>query len=234
MANNKIRKCGVRGCYTCPFLEECNFFNSNSTGLKYFPRTSGAEYLNCKSENIIYLIYCKICNFQYVGETKNRLQTRFSDHRSKIRSGKSCQLVHKHFQEDCHGVRNCKIIPIEKVDVRTFNNSNLNSVQLEREVTKLKFEREKFWITNLQTAYPFGLNSRVKGIGDFNPSQGIFQHFGGRRRRKRHSRRKPKRLRTRNDFSLDFIVKKHRELSGRDSYYPTQKKLSTCVKSSFD
>ena len=55
--NYKIRKCGVRGCYTCPFIEECNFFNSNSTGLKYFPRTSGAEYLNCKSENIIYLIY---------------------------------------------------------------------------------------------------------------------------------------------------------------------------------
>ena len=216
--NYKIRKCGVVGCYTCPFVNECNFFNSNSTGLRYFPRTAGQEYLNCKSENVIYLIFCEICNFQYVGETKNRLQTRFSNHRSMIRSGKSCQLVHKHFQEDCHGLRNCGIIPIEKIDIRTFDNSNLNSAQLDREVSKLRFEREKFWITKLQTAYPFGLNSRVKGIGDFNPSQGIFQHFGGRRRRKRHSKRKPKRLRARNDFSLDFILRKHRELSGGENY----------------
>ena len=36
--------------------------------------------------------------------------------------------------------------------------------------------------------------------------------------KKRHSKRKPKRLRTRNDFSLDFLLRKHRELSGRENY----------------
>ena len=84
---------------------------------------------------------------------------------------------------------------------------------------KIRFEREKFWISTLQTAYPYGLNCRVKGVGDFNPSQGSFQHFGGRRRRKRkHRKRKPKRLRTRNDFSLDFVLVKHRELSNKPGY----------------
>ena len=216
--DHKIQKCGVGSCRTCPFLEECSFFNSNSTGLKYFPRTSGEESLNCKSENIIYLIYCKTCNFQYIGETKNRLQTRFSGHRSNIRMGNSCQLVHKHFQDDCHGLGNCRIIPIEKIDTGGLNRQNLDPVYFERQVSKLRIEREKYWITTLQTAYPFGLNSRVKGIGDYNPSQGNFQHFGGRRRKKRHSRRKPKRLRMKNDVSLDFILRKHRELSGRENY----------------
>ena len=214
----KIKKCGVSRCRTCPFLDECNFFNSNSTGLKYFPRTSGEESLNCKSENIIYLIYCKTCNFQYIGETKNRLQTRFNGHKSNIKMGNSCQLVHKHFQEDCHGLRNCRIIPIEKIDTRNLNQQNLDSVYFERQASKLRIEKEKYWITTLQTAYPFGLNSRVKGIGDYNPSQGNFQHFGGRRRKKRHSRRKPKRLRMKNDISLDFILRKHHELSGRENY----------------
>ena len=218
--NYKIKKCGVSSCRTCPYLEECNFFFSNSTGGKYFPRTSGSEFLNCKSENIIYLISCKVCNFQYVGETKNRLQTRFSGHRTSIRKGDSGQFVHKHFHEDCHGLSNCRIIPIERIYLSDYDRKNLNSDQQERAKTKIRLEREKIWITTLQTAYPFGLNCRVKGIGDFNPSQGDFLHFGGRRRRrkKKHSRRKPKRLRVKNDISLEFVLRKHQELSNKVDY----------------
>ena len=215
----KIQKCGVSQCRTCPFIVNCNYFYSNSTGVKYFPLTNGQIVLNCKSENIIYLIFCKICNFQYIGETKNRLQTRFSGHKTNINSGKSCQLVHKHFLEEGHGLSNCRIIPIEKIDVRTLNNQNLDSVHLEKSVSKLRYEREKYWISTLQTAYPFGLNSRVKGVGDFNPNQAIFQNFGGRgRRKKKHSRRKPKRLRVKNDISIEFILKKHEELSNKNNY----------------
>ena len=86
--------------------------------------------------------------------------------------------------------------------------------------TKNIFHAEKHWITSLQTTYPFGLNSRLKGIGDFNPSQGIYPNFGGRPRRKnkRHSRRKPKRLRIRHDISLEFIKRRHQELSNSQNY----------------
>ena len=220
MEQFKINKCGDSRCKTCPFVEKCNYFYSNSTGVKYFPRTNGQIKLNCKSDNIIYLIYCKICNFQYIGETKNRLQTRFNGHKSNIKSGTSCQLVHKHFQEGGHGLLNCKVIPIEKIDVNSIVSQNLNSAQLEKSISKLRHEREKFWISILQTAYPFGLNSRVKGVGDFNPSQAIFHNFGGRtrRRKKKHSHRKPKRLRVKHDLSLDFILRKHQELSNKDNY----------------
>ena len=219
-STTKIKKCGGPRCGTCPFLEECNFFNSNSTRNRYFPKTGNIDTLNCKTENIVYLISCKVCHIQYVGETKNCLQKRFSGHRSSIRRGESGQLIHKHFQEDCHGLSNCSIFPIEKIDITSLNQQYHNEVEKERALTRLRLEREKFWISVLQTAYPFGLNSRVKGIGDFLPSQRNYIQFGGRqrRRKKKHSRRKPKRLRTRNEVSLDFVSRKHRELSNKPNY----------------
>ena len=216
----KIKKCGSLLCRTCPFVEELNFFTSNVTGEKFIPKTNDKNYLDCRSENIIYLIYCKVCNFQYIGETKNKLQKRFSNHKSSIKSGTSCQLVHQHFQADCHGLMNCKVIPIEKIDTRPLNQQNLNQNQLETAISKLRFEREKHWISSLQTTYPFGLNSRLKGVGDYAPSQNAYPNFGGRRRRrnKKHSRRKPKRLRIKHDISLDFIKRRHQELADSQNY----------------
>ena len=217
---NYIQKCGARRCCTCPYIEECSFFSSNSTGARFRPKGAGQNILTCKSENIIYMIFCKICNIQYIGETKNRLHQRFNGHRSGIKGKKSGQIIHKHFEEGGHGLSNCRILPIEIIDVRSINQQNLNHSQRANAISKLRLEREKFWISTLQTAYPFGLNSRVKGIGDFNPSQGQFQSFGGRSRRKnkKHSRRKPKRLRNKFEISLDFINKKHQELVNKDNY----------------
>ena len=218
--NTTIKKCGVARCRTCPFIDECSVFASNTTGVQFLPKHNDLGPLNCKSENIVYLIYCKSCNFQYVGETKNRLQTRFSGHRSSIKSGNSCQLVHKHFGEDAHGLDNCRILPIEIINHELLDQQNLDSAQLAKSITKLRLEREKYWMIKLQTAYPYGLNSRVKGVGDFNPSQGNYQIFGGRGRRKnkKHSKRKPKRLRCKFDISLEFINKKHEELSNNENY----------------
>ena len=96
----------------------------------------------------------------------------------------------------------------------------MDPLHLNKAITKLRLDREKFWITSLQTAYPFGLNSRLKGIGDFNPSQGRYPNFGGRPRRKnkKHGKRKPKRLRRKHDISLDFLKRKHQELSNNQNY----------------
>ena len=145
----KLQKCGVRRCRTCPYLVEANFFQSNSNGKKYFPRTSGTEFLNCKTENIVYLMTCKLCGFQYIGETKNPLHIRFSGHRNSIKSGKSGQLVHKHFHENCHGLSNCNIIPIEKIVLSDHDERILNAEEKVKAIHKLRLEREKFWIAKL-------------------------------------------------------------------------------------
>ena len=220
MNTYKIQKCGARRCGTCPFVDNSNNFFSSSINLKCYPNTAGLAYLNCKTENVVYLISCKVCNFQYVGETKNSIQKRFSGHKSSIRKGDSNQLIHRHFQEDCHGLSNCSIFPIEKINATGLNQLNHIFIDQERALTRLRMDREKYWISTLQTAYPFGLNSRVKGIGDFLPSQGNYRGFGGRvrRRKKKHGRRKPKRLRARHDISLDYGMRKHRELSNKENY----------------
>ena len=138
MDTSKIQKCGVRACQTCEHVEECDYFISNTTGVRYRPENIDNNPLNCKSENIVYLIFCKVCHFQYIGETKNRLQTRFSKHKSDIRSGRACQIVHKHFEETGHGLGNCKIIPIEKIDPTPFRQQNLNEDQIVQAVTKFR------------------------------------------------------------------------------------------------
>ena len=219
-SQTKTKKCSVVSCRTCPYFEECDFFVSNSTGERFCPILRNNHNLNCKTENVVYLIFCKICNFQYIGETKNRLQTRFSGHRNSIKSGKSGQLIHGHFQDDCHGIGNCRILPIEQIDRSMVNSEGLNEQEIVRALTRIRLEKEKSWMVRLQTAYPFGLNSRVKGVGDFLPAQGTYQNFGGRGRRKnkRHSRRKPKRLRTKQIVDLDFIIQKHRTLNNTAGY----------------
>ena len=221
MANETlIKKCNGRFCGTCPFLEEKNFFHSNSTGQRHKPSTADQDFLTCKSENIIYMIYCQVCNIQYIGETKQKLIRRFSNHKTNINGKKSGQVVHKHFEESGHGISNLRVIPIEKIDKNNVNLRGLNEIQKDKAITKYRLEREKIWISKLQTAYPFGLNITVKGVGDFNVSQGLYRNFEGRRRRKnkKHSRRKPKRLRHNNDISMDFLKRKHTELRDKDGY----------------
>ena len=38
------------------------------------------DHLSCKSKNLIYLIQCNKCKFQYIGETKRQLNERFGEH----------------------------------------------------------------------------------------------------------------------------------------------------------
>ena len=185
MANETlIKKCNGRSCGTCPFLEEKNCFHSNSTGQRHKPLTADQDFLTCKSENVIYMIYCQVCNIQYIGETKQKLIRRFSNHKTNINGKKSGQVVHKHFEESGHGISNLRVIPIEKIDKNNVNLRGLNEIQKDKAITKYRLEREKIWISKLQTAYPFGLNITVKGVGDFNVSQGLYQNFEGRRRKK--------------------------------------------------
>ena len=133
--NKKITKCGQGRCRTCPYLEECDFFMSKITNIKFQPVLKSCISLNCMTENVVYLISCKLCDLQYIGETKNNIQKHFMGHRSLINSGKSNQLVHNHFNKENHDLSNCLVIPIEKIEGAGLN---------ERELTRMRLDREKF------------------------------------------------------------------------------------------
>ena len=90
------------------------------------------EHLNCSSSNIIYLITCKLCSVQYVGETARTFGVRMREHWDKIRRGDRSQLVYAHFHSD-ERHRNTRIEDmlrfqiIEKV--RTDNFLSLSLIQ---------------------------------------------------------------------------------------------------------
>ena len=62
-------KCKDRRCKTCPRLSQNNYFYSTITGKKHFIINPANKNINCKTENLIYLLTCEKCFLQYVGET---------------------------------------------------------------------------------------------------------------------------------------------------------------------
>ena len=102
--------------------------------------------MNCKSDNLIYLLYCAKCSSkQYVGETQQTLTGRFAGHRSDINRNlvKKCVHVVTHFNLPGHSLEDMRVIPIEKMHYS------------DRQFRKT---RERFWCNKLKTLYPFGLN----------------------------------------------------------------------------
>ena len=122
------------------------------------------EHLDCNSKNIVYLVTCKLCAVQYIGETARAFGVRMREHWDKIRKGDRSQLVYEHFQSD-ERHRSTQIEDmlrfqiIEKI--RTDNLAN----QDQSLIRKRRLERELFWIARLRTAYPLGLNDRLQALG---------------------------------------------------------------------
>ena len=136
------------GCYRCNktcatcthHLIQTKTFSSMQTKETFTIRHT----LTCETSNIIYMLFCDKCNnSQYIGETKNKLKTRFYQHRSNINKNTGT-LVTRHFNQAGHSLNNMKCIAIEKV-----HTDNLQK----------RLQRERFWITKIKTDTPNGLNT---------------------------------------------------------------------------
>ena len=69
-------------------------FNCRSYGI-----LTGAD-LDCRSENVVYLVTCNVCRLQYVGETSRGFSIRMREHLDKIRKGDKSQHLYRHFNSD--------------------------------------------------------------------------------------------------------------------------------------
>ena len=135
----KIAHCGLKNCVSCKFINlNCDTFTSTKTGREYTIR----EQMNCTTENLVYLITCKSCKYQYCGETSTSLRVRLSNHRCTIKNNRNYPVA-KHFNKENHSVKDLEIIPIEKIRVNS---------------KKVRQQREAFWIFELRTLYPEGIN----------------------------------------------------------------------------
>lgn len=131
--------CGNRRCKTCVHIMSTNNFRSNSTGRTYKLRAS----FTCKTRNVVYLIQCKKCGIQYVGETEKALHIRLNGHRSDVKTRKLEKPVAAHFNLPDHDISDLQIMGIERINT---------------EYTRRRKERESYWIFELQCLAPRGLN----------------------------------------------------------------------------
>ena len=78
--------------------DRCQICNSLCVGKTFRRKTNGKEFrinynLNCNSENVTYLITCKVCGIQYVGSTTTTFRFRFNNHGSRIMPISNCLLA---------------------------------------------------------------------------------------------------------------------------------------------
>ena len=99
-------KCKHNRCKTCPNFVESPTFHCSNTEVLYEVQNNLA-HIDCKSKNIVYLLTCKECNIQYVGETGQSFNIRNNSHRSStVHSQRhtGCPIIHEHFTEgQCKG-----------------------------------------------------------------------------------------------------------------------------------
>ena len=107
-------RCGLVRCKMCPILLTTNVFTSHTTGeqVKVKERASSKSH-TC---NIIYLIQCRRCGHQYVGETGQPLHNRVNGHRFDIiRRRTNESPVAANFNLTLHTVEDLTIMIIDQL-----------------------------------------------------------------------------------------------------------------------
>ena len=136
-----ITRCPDTKCKACNYITESTNVTSSTNKRTYKLNSK----FSCRSRNLIYLITCKKCHKQYVGETGRTLKQRITDHISCIRLHKDTPIG-LHFNLPGHDTKDLSIIPIEQL----YDNSD--SVAFRR-------MKESAWQRALQTLHPLGLNA---------------------------------------------------------------------------
>ena len=130
-----------RRCTHCKGINESTEFKSSSTS----EVLSLKKDFDCTSENVIYLITCKRCNSQYVGQTHQKVSNRMNSHQfDNFHHPGIFTNVSVHFNENGHTANDFSFAPIEKADAHSP-----------------RLLKETYWMHRLNTIFPNGMNSKV-------------------------------------------------------------------------
>lgn len=190
------------GCKMCHVLSTKDHFVSTSTHRIYASEIpSSICQVDCNSSNLIYLITCRKCFLQYVGETCQKIRERFNVHNTCIshpEKDHSCRILSEHFSKgSCKGATYTVSI-IEKLD----GDGRDCDGNVDPSVTVIRRKKETDWMLKLRTVSPFGLNDRIGN--EYMPDKGnniICKRFPSLKRHNKHSR-----VRTKTTVSHNLIV----------------------------
>lgn len=238
----QVRKCGERLCGLCEVLSTSREFKSEATHRRYLVYTRESEVLmTCQTNWLVYLATCGTCGLQYVGSTKNRLNRRFAQHRSAARADgrrEEYQVSHSKFftkhVEECCGWRGLEVQPLEAVQEPAVENKEGS----EKEKAKKLREREMFWVGELHTGFPFGLNDKVELLRQADTMAERFNHVSRRHGKEKKEKRKSRRARQKSarrqqmqTFDEEgFLDQCEEELSTRGWVFEVRKKVKSLKK----
>ena len=134
-------------CRYCPRLNLSGKVKSRTYNRVFSTKTN----VNCQSENLIYLITCTTCEIQYVGQTKNRILTRFQGHYQDIKNNNDTTVA-RHLN---------KCIDTNTGQPSDFRISVLSFIHQKPQSHASQLTRdteEKRWMHRLGTILPQGLN----------------------------------------------------------------------------
>ena len=137
--------CGKVRCRISKFVETGTIFKSTVEKKSFHINHS----FDCDSSGVVYLITCKRCGKQYVGNTITEYRKRFNNHKSSINGyGKGQRNIcgehlSAHFFEEGHlGLEDWEVQIIDVTDKRDTKN------------------RESIWAEKINGFVPLGLNVR--------------------------------------------------------------------------
>jgi hypothetical protein len=134
------KPCHHSRCQHCKYLNSTSTFSSSLTNQQF--RVRGT--ITCATRNVIYLITCKKCSKQYVGETGIPVRSRLALHLSDIRLRKPT-AVSLHFNSLGHSTSHVSLTGIELLRPGTC--------------PQYRRVRESTWQTLLHTKHPDGINN---------------------------------------------------------------------------
>ena len=158
-------------------------------------------HCGCNSSNVIYLLTCRKCGLQYVGETAQELRCRIGKHKSDIRHPErdhTCRILIDHFSQGLCKNATFTVHILEKLS----GDGRDDNQQVDSSVTRIRRKKETEWMLKLRTVYPYGLNDRIGDEYMFEKDNtNIFSRFPPLKRIIQRLK-----VRTKSDVSNTFVV----------------------------
>ena len=104
-----MKKCNK--CSACPFVKEGKTTQSRSSNYRQDINST----VDCTTKNIIYLLGCRKCPQQYIGETERAMKERFQEHRNYVSTNNQSKTTGVHFNSKGHTISDMEITIVEKV-----------------------------------------------------------------------------------------------------------------------
>ena len=132
-------RCEQSRCKVCADMKMGTTVNSTTTDERFLVKAT-ADY---QIRNVVYLVECRKCAIQYVGETEKALQIRLTGYRLDLNYQRTERPVAKHLTLLYHALKDLLIMVIKKIC---------------REDADYQKQKESCWIEMIRSLTPDGLN----------------------------------------------------------------------------